>query len=162
MNIVEGANAVVDLVRDLEAALEIVKARAKKLNLTLKKAEVEVEVTTKKVAKSGGKFELGVSLEASLKRESSHNHVLSVTLDPTAGASKMGWKETHDLADSIIALADLRNQIAKEGFVDFSVGDLVLSVHIQRNTSGGLQIVCGGGEGESGNIQKVTLTFRAS
>jgi hypothetical protein len=84
MNIVEGADAVVDLVKDLEAALEIVKARAKKLNLTLKKAEVEVEVTTKNVAKAGGKFELGVSLEASLKRERSHSHVLSLTLDPTA------------------------------------------------------------------------------
>ena len=113
MDIVDGADAVVELVKDLEAALAIVKAKATKLNLTLKKAEVEVEVTTKNVVKAGGKLELGVSLEASIKRERSHGHVLTLSLDPTAGASKLGWEETHDLADSIIALASLRNQIAR-------------------------------------------------
>lgn len=161
MNVVDGADAVVELVKDLEAALAIVKVKATKLNLTLRKAEIEVELTTKNVAKAGGKFELGVSLEASIQRERSNTHVLTLGLEPTAAAARMGWEETHDLADSIIALAALRNQVAKSGFVDFKVGDLVLSVHFQRNTSGGLQIVCGG-EGGSENIQKATLTFRAS
>lgn len=161
MNVVDGADAIVDLVKDLEAALAIVRAKATKLNLTLKKADVEVELTAKNVAKAGGKFELGISLEASIQRERSHTHVLTLSLEPTAGAAKMGWEETHDLADSIIALAGLRNEIAKSGSVDFKVGDLVLSVHIQKNTSGGLQIVCGG-EGGSENVQKVTLTFRPS
>jgi hypothetical protein len=160
VNIVDGADAVVELVKDLEAALAIVKARAKKqLNLTLKQAEIEVEITNINAVKVGGKLELGVSLEASMKRERTHGHVLTLILEPTAGLSKLGWEETHDLADSIVALAGLRNQVAKLGFVDFKVGDMALTLHIQRKTSGGLQIV-GGGEGESGNIQKVTLTFR--
>ena len=161
MDIVDGADAVVELVKDLEAALAIVRAKATTLNLTLKKAELEVELTTKNVAKAGGKFELGVSLEASIQRERSRAHILTLSLEPTAGTAKMGWEETNDLANSIIALAGLRNAVARSGFVDFKVGDLALSVHIQRNTSGGLQIVCGG-EGGSENIQKVTLTFRPS
>ena len=37
MDIVDGADAVVELVKDLEAALTIVRAKATKLNLTLKR-----------------------------------------------------------------------------------------------------------------------------
>jgi hypothetical protein len=160
VNIVEGADAVVELVKDLQEALAIVKAEAKRsLNLTLKRAEIEVEIHTQDVSKAGGKFEFGISLEASIRRERTHTHVLTLTLEPIGGAGKMGWEETHDLANSIIALAGLRSKVAQLGFTDFKVGDMVLVLHIERKTSGGLQIVCGG-EGESGNTQKVTLTFR--
>ncbi len=87
--------------------------------------------------------------------------MLTLTLEPASGGKKLGWEETNDLADSIIALAELRNRVAKLGYTDLKVGDMVLAVHIGRNTSGGLQLV-GGGEGGSGNTQKVTLTFRPS
>jgi hypothetical protein len=160
MNLVEGADAVVELVKDVQEALAIVKAKAKRsLNLTLTKAELEIEISTQNVAKAGVKLELGISLEASIKRERSHKHVFSLVLEPTKEIARMGWEETHDLADSIIALAGIRNDVARLGFTDFKIGDLVLELHIEKKTSGGLQIACGG-EGESGNTQKVTLYFR--
>lgn len=160
MNLVEGVDAVVELVKDLEEALAIVREKASRsLHLTLRRAELQIELSTQNVSKAGGKFEFGVSLEASLKRARTHTHVLSLTLEPTPGSRTMGWEETHDLADSIIALAALRTKITELGFTDFKVGDMTLEIHIERKTSGGLQIVCGG-EGETGNIQKVTLYFR--
>jgi Trypsin-co-occurring domain 2 len=160
MNLVEGADAVIELVKDVEEALVIVRQKAQhSLGLTLKRAELEIEISTQSVAKAGGKLDFGISLDASIKRARSHTHVLSLTLEPTAGSLKMGWEETHDLADSIVALAGLRSQVKKLGFTDFKVGDMTLEIHVEKKTSGGLQIV-GGGEGESGNTQKVTLYFR--
>ena len=147
MDIVDGADAVVELVKDLREALEIVKAKAhNRLSLELRKAEIEVEIATTNITKVGGRLDIGISLEASIQKERSHNHVLTLTLEPTSGGKKLGWEETHDLADSIVALAELRNRVAKLGVTDLKVGDLVLAVHVGRNTSGGLQLV-GGGEG---------------
>jgi Trypsin-co-occurring domain 2 len=160
MNLVDGGDAVVELVKDLQEALAIVKAKAKEsLNLTLRRAEVEIEMTTLDVSKAGGKLEIGISLEASIKRERAHTHVFKLTLEPIGGTGRLGWEETHDLADSILALASLRKNIAALKSLDFKVGDLVLELHLEKKTSGGFQIVCGG-EGASGNTQKVTLSFR--
>ena len=160
MNLVAGADAVVELVKDVEEALALVRDKARhSLNLTLRRAELEIEMTATNVAKTGGKFELGIKLDASIARERTHTHVLKLTLEPTAGSMKMGWEETHDLADSIVALASLRNQVAALGFTDVKVGDMSLEVHFEKKTTGGLQIIVGG-EGGSGNTQKVTLYFR--
>jgi hypothetical protein len=160
MNLVEGADAVVSLVKDVEEALALVREKAKRsLNLTLRRAELEIEMTATNVAKAGGKFELGVTLDASIARERTHVHVLRLTLEPTAGSITMGWETAHDLADSIVALASLRSRVVKLGFTDTKVGDMSLEVHFEKKTSGGLQIIAGG-EGGSGNTQKVTLYFR--
>jgi len=160
MNVVEGADAVVELVKDVEEALALVREKAKRsLNLTLRRAELEIEMTTTNVATAGGKFEMGIKLDASIERERTHTHVLKLTLEPVAGSMKMGWEQTHDLADSIVALASLRNQVAAQGFTDTRVGDMALEVHFEKKTSGGLQIIAGG-QGASGNTQKVTLYFR--
>lgn len=160
MNLVDGAAAVVELAKDVEEALILVKEKARRsLNLTLRKAELEIEMTATNVVKAGGKFELGIKLDASIARERTHTHVLKLTLEPTGGAMKMGWEQTHDLADSIVALASLRNQIAALRFTDTKVGDMSLEIHFEKKTTGGLQIVAGG-EGASGNTQKVTLYFR--
>ena len=149
MNLVEGADAVVELVKDLEYALAIVRVKAKNsLKLTLRKAKLEIELSAKDVSKAGGKFEFGISLDASVKRERKHTHVLSLILEPIPEGGKLGGDEAHDLADSILALAALRNKIAALQSGEFKVGDMELEVHFARKKSGGFQIVCGG-EGES-------------
>jgi len=160
MNLVEGADAVVELVKDLEYALAIVRVKAlNSLNLTLRKARLEIELSTKDVSKTGGKFEFGISLDASVKRERKHTHVLTLILEPIASGGKLGGDEAHDLAESILALAALRNKVAALQSGELKVGDMELEVHFARKKSGGFQIVCGG-EGESENKQKVTLFFR--
>jgi len=159
MNLAEGTDAVVQLVEDLEYALAIVRVKAKhSLGLTLRKARVEIEFSTNEIKKAGGKLEFGISLDASIKRERGHTHILSLILEPGPQAGKLDGDEAHDLADSILAIAALRTKVAAKS-KEFKIGDMELEVHFARKTSGGLQIVCGG-EGESENTQKVTLSFR--
>jgi hypothetical protein len=160
MNLAEGSDAVIELIKDLQDALAIVRVKAlNSLNLTLKKAKVEIEISAKDISKAGGKFELGISLDASIKRERTHTHVLSLVLEPIGVTGKLSGDVAHDLADSILALAALRSRVVALKSTDFKGGDMELEVRFERKKSGGLQIVCGG-EGESGNTQKVTLFFR--
>jgi hypothetical protein len=160
MNLAEGTDAIVELVKDLEEALAIVRVKAwNTLNLTLRKAKLELEITTTNTSKAGTKIEFGISLDASIKRQRGRTHVVSLILEPIPSSSKMGGDEAHDLADSILALAALKNKVAALKSTDFKIGDMELEVHFARKTSGGLQIFCGG-EGESENTQKVTLSFR--
>jgi hypothetical protein len=160
MDLVEGSDAVVELVKDVQYALAIVRVKARNsLDLTLKKAKLEIEISTKDTTKTGGKFEFGITLDASIKRERTHTHVMSLILEPIGLTGKLSGDVAHDLADSILALAAVRNNVAALPSTDLKVGDMELEVRFERKKSGGLQIVCGG-EGESGNTQKVTLYFR--
>jgi len=160
MDLVQGSDAVAELVKDVRDALAIVRVKAlNSLNLTLKKARVEIEISTKDTTKAGGKFEFGISLDASVKRQKADVHVISLMLEPIGLAGKLGGDQAHDLADSILALAAVRNTITTLKSTDFKLGDMELEVRFERTKSGGLQIVCGG-ESESGNTQRVTLYFR--
>jgi hypothetical protein len=158
----KGSEAVVELFKDLQAALAIVRTNAaKKLNLTLLKAEVEVELTIETSAVAGAKWDIGVSLDASATRKSSNVHLFSLTLEPKAETGSMGFDETQDLANAIFEVASLHKSIATLPANSFNVGGLKLSVTFERTTEGKLQIVGGGGR-SSGNLQRVHLTFRPS
>jgi hypothetical protein len=158
----KGSDTVVELFKDLEAALAIVRTNtAQSLNLTLQRAEVEVELRVKTSTVAGVKFDIGVSVDTSVQRDVSEVHVFSLTLDPKGETGRMGSEETQDLASAIIEIASLHKKIAELDSSSFSVGDLKLSVSFERNTEGKLQIVGGGGR-SSGTAQRVRLTFRPS
>jgi hypothetical protein len=155
-------DAVIELFKDLEAALAIVRTNAAtKLNLTLQKAEVEVElaVTTSTVA--GAKFDIGVSVDTGVKRDVANVHLFSLSLEPKADIGKLGFKETQDLAQAIFEIAQLHKEIAALDSKSFSVGSLKLSVSFERTTEGKLQIIGGGGR-TSESVQRLLLTFRPS
>jgi hypothetical protein len=155
--VVEPVNEIVELVKDLEAALAIVRTNASnQLSLTLLKAEVEVGVTIGKDIKTGGKWAI---IEASANRSWSDGHSLTLMLDLKAGLGHAGAKETEALAAGILELASLHRQIKSLNIAEFEVGNLKLSVQFERGASGGLQVVAGGG-GTSKSAQKLNLTFR--
>lgn len=157
-----GPDTVVELFKDLEAALAIVRTNsAAKLNLTLLKAEVEVELTATTTATAGFKFDIGVSVDTSTHRETSSVHVFTLTLEPKPEPAKAGFEETQALASAIYEMVSLQKRIAEKGSLYFNVGALKLTVAFERNTEGKLQIVGGGGK-SSGSAQRVTLTFRPS
>jgi hypothetical protein len=153
---------VVELVKDLEASLALVRIKAaERLNLTLQKAEVEVNVTTKKSGGGGIKFDIGVSVDASTKVEWSNVHVLTLTLDPKGPSASMGEREMTELAEAIYQLAALHQRMVDLQLTDFNVGNLKLSIAFEKTASGKLQIVAGGGR-TSGSSQRVNLAFRPS
>jgi hypothetical protein len=157
-----GSDTVVELFKDLEAALAIVRTNAaEKLHLTLQKAEVEVELTVKTDTVAGIKFDIGVSVDTSVERQVSEVHLFSLTLEPKAETGRLGAEETQDLASAIFEVASLHKRIAELKSSPFNVGNLKLSVSFERNTKGKLQIVGGGGR-SSGTLQRVLLTFRPS
>jgi hypothetical protein len=152
---------VVELVKDLEAALALVRINAEELNLTLQKAEVEVQGTTKTSSVGGIKFDIGVSVDASTKMEWNKVHVLTLTLDPKGPNASMGVREMNELADGIYELASLHKSVADLKSTDFAVGNFKLSIAFEKTADGKLQVVGGGGR-TSGSSHRVNLTFRPS
>jgi hypothetical protein len=156
----KGVEALVDLVRDTETAVAVVRANAsRQYNLTLLKAELEMNLTTSKAVKAGGKIDLGVSLELSTEHDSANTHRFSITLDPKPDRGKLGEKEVDELSDAILELVALRKRVEALPLSDFTVGNLGLSLHVERSTGGKLQLVAGGG-GKATTSHKINLTFR--
>jgi hypothetical protein len=153
---------VIELFKDLEAALAIVRtSAAKKLGLTLQKAEVEVELSVTASTVAGAKFDIGVSVDAGVKKDVANVHLFSLSLEPKDDIGSLGSEETHDLAQAIVEIAQLRKEIAGLNSKNFSVGSLKLSISFERTTEGKLQIIGGGGR-TSQNVQRLNLTFRPS
>lgn len=158
----DSTDEIVELVKDLEAALAIVRTNAaKSLNLTLLKAEVEIGLTATTAAKAGFKFELGVTVDTSAEREWSDVHTLGLVLEPKQGTGKLGATETEALAAGILELAALHKRIADLKSTEFVPGQLKVGVSFERSTSGKLQVVVGPGK-SSKSARKVTLSFRPS
>jgi hypothetical protein len=156
-----GPDAVVELFKDLEAALAIVRTNsASNLNLTLQKAEVEVELTSTTTAEGGFKFDFGVSLDTSTKRETSSVHVFSLSLEPKAEMGHAGFGETQALASAIYEIVSLHKRLSEKSLY-FNVGALNLTVTFEKTVEGKLQVVGGGGKG-SGTVQRLKLSFRPS
>ncbi len=155
----EGAKAIVELVKDLEAALIIVRTNAaEKFDLTLQKAEIEIKLTSKKAAVGGFKFELIVPLNATTKNESATSHTLTLELIPKGSVGKAGAKETDAFAASIVELLHVHREVKKLNSTEFDVEGLKLCVQFERTTSGELQVVAGGNKSVT-TAQQVKLTF---
>jgi Trypsin-co-occurring domain 2 len=153
----QGLSEVVELVKDLEAALAIVRTNASaKLNLTLEKAEVELKMTAKVSTKAGIKFDWGVSWDTSIEKDSSDIQVVKLELSPKGSIGKMGWEETHALADAIVELAALYKDLG--ALTDFDVTGLKLSVAFEKSSEQKLQVIGGGGR-TSKTGQRINLTF---
>ena len=156
------ADDVIELFKDLEAALAIVRTNAaKKLGLTLQKADVEVELTVTISTVAGAKFDIGVSVDTGVKKDMTNVHLFSLSLEPKGDIGSLGSEETHDLAQAIVEIAQLQKEIAGLNSKNFSVGSLKLSISFERTTEGKLQIIGGGGR-TSQNVQRLNLTFRPS
>lgn len=157
-----GADALVDLVRKIEKALAIVASRTRneKLGLTLQKAELELKISTKKAAKTGGKIDFGVSIDVSVEQEWSRAHTLVLSLIPKAKIA-LGKNESEELADDILEIAAAINQLQKTVAGNFNASEATVSVDIEETKDGKLQIVTGGG-GKRTHSHKITLNFRAS
>jgi len=157
----DALDEIVELVKDLEAALAIVRTNAKHLNLTLMSAKVEVELTASKKAEGGIKFDIGVSVDASTERKWSDVHTLILSLDVKQGAGRMGASETTALAEGILELASLHTRVVSLKSTDFETGKLELSLAFEKDTSGNLQVVAGGGKGAK-SARRVSVVFRPS
>ncbi len=158
----DAAGEILELVKDLEAALAIVKYNAaSQLNLTLQKAEVEVELIATREARFGFKVEFAISVDTSTEREWSDIHKLTLTLNPKQGTGKLGAAETEALAAAILELAAVHKRLADPPSTEFEAGHLTLSVAFEKSTSGKLQVVAGGGK-TSKSARRVSRTFRPS
>jgi hypothetical protein len=150
-------NEVVELVKDVEAALAIVTTRAATdMKLTLVKAEVEMALTSSNEVKGGVKFGF---LDASTNRAWVDGHTLSLELTPKGGTGSAGAKETDALAAGILELVSLHKEVQSIPNSAFAVGTLKLSVQFERTTAGSLQVVGGGGKSAK-STQRVNLTLR--
>src|SRR5262245_14158454 len=107
-----GADALVDLVKKIERALAIVadKAKKEKLGLSLQRSELHLKASSKKSGKIGGKIEFGVSLEASAGKEWSKAHSLVLGLTPKTKIDLGGEVESEELADTIFEVASAIKQ----------------------------------------------------
>jgi len=149
-------NEVVELVKDVEAALAIVATRvATDMKLTLVKAEVEMALTSSNEVKGGVKIGF---LDASTNRAWVDGH-FSLELTPKGGTGSAGAKETDALAAGILELLTLYKEVQSIPNSAFAVGTLKLSVQFERTTAGTLQVVGGGGK-SSKSTQRVNLTLR--
>jgi hypothetical protein len=154
------SDALLGLVKQLEEALAIVASRTttEKLGLTLQKADLHLKVSTKKSAVVGGKIECGVSIDLSAEKEWSRAHAIVLSLIPKAKIT-LGKPESEELADTIVELASAIAAIEKRVAGNFRPTEATVSIDVEQNKDGKVQIVAGGG-GTWSNAHTMELSFR--
>jgi PHP family Zn ribbon phosphoesterase len=157
-----GTEGLIDLVRKVEQALAIVASRTagEKLGLTLQKAELNLKVSTRKSAKTGGKIDFGVSIDLSTENEWSRAHTLRLSLTPKTKIA-LGESENQELAGDIFEIASAVKELQKAVAGNFNASEATVSLEIEATRDGKLQVVTGGG-GKWINSHEITLTFRPS
>jgi hypothetical protein len=149
------ADALIDLIRKIEEALAIVAHRTENLGITLEKAELELKVASRKSAKAGGKIDFVVSIDASVEKEWSKAHTVTLSLIPKAKVV-LGKDESSLLAETIIIMA---NAMRRAVTGNFNASEATVSIDIEETKDGSIQVV-GGGGGNWANSHLVKLTFR--
>jgi hypothetical protein len=131
-----------------------------KVGLKLQNAELGVNLEVKKKMITGGKFDLGVSVDLSVSKEWTKRHALIISLTPLKPVT-LGRPESEELADAILTLASATSAVLKAGAASFALNSASLSLEIAETAEGKMQVVAGPG-GAHGNSHTVKLTFRPS
>ena len=108
----------------------------------------------------GGKFELGVLLEASAGMDETRGHAITLSLIPKTNIS-LGDRDAEDLAEAIAAVAQAMSSISRAAAPNFNPSEATALIEVELNKEGKLQVITGAG-GAGMRSHKIKLTFRPS
>ena len=151
---------VIQLIREIENALVIIRQHSQKYwGITLRKADLELNLAQETTYTAGGGVTFFVPVEASTEKTTLHTQKFEISLTPIGGGIDLGETESNDLAQAIIDLAETMNLIAMVNPTSFELTSGSLTIEIETTTEGKVQVVLGGSRGQS-TTHKIKLMFR--
>ena len=158
----EVSDQVIKLIQEIEDALVIVRQHSQQqLGITLRQADLELNLVKKTTLAAGGGVTLFVPVEASGEKTDANTQKFELSLTPVGGGLALGGIESNDLAKAIIDLAATMSQIATRNPARFALSGGSVTIAIETTKEGKLQVVWGGSLGRS-SAHTIKLMFRPS
>ena len=158
----EISDRVIKLVQEIEDALAIVRQYSQQhLGITLRQADLELNLIAEDKFTAGGQVGVLVPVEASFERTGVHTQKFELSLMPVGGGLALGEPESNDLAKAIIDLASSMSKIVRRNPALFALSGGSITIAVEITKEGKLHVIAGGGR-QTSSAHTIKLIFQPS
>jgi hypothetical protein len=157
----EGNDTLIQMFRAVEEGLAIAGTNTQsELGLSLDTAALELSLALANIGEVGLKWDL-VGLDTTGKMKSESTHLYKLKLRRKAKPTRTsGPPAALEIAETIFSLAKATKSVVSRT-TDFLVDEAVVTIDINQTKEGVIKVGGGGGKA-SGNLCRVTLTFKST
>jgi hypothetical protein len=154
----DNENAIVDLVRQVKAAIRHAEDRNPDKKLTVTQVDLEIKATFKKQIGADGKVSwFPVPIDLSAHHGSSEVQTISLCFIPAKFGAVLMGTVADELADAIESIRVALEEAAQSN-PPFTLKDASVSLELGTTSDGKVQVIVGG-EADSENTHTVKLTL---